>query len=176
VLRLPLKGLGRALREAWIASQADILSYMDADLSSDLKAFPELVAKLSSGACDLATGSRLLRPELTTRSFKRELISRCYNRLIRLMFPNITFSDAQCGFKAITREAAQALLPQVEDTNWFFDTELLILSPLDAPAQNPSTAPAAHLPASNQIKLDQAPETFAASLSGLGINHQANSR
>ena len=119
---------------------------MDADLSTDLAALPALVEALIQSSCPpersevpihrdssirpyaLAIGSRLLRPELTTRSFKRESISRCYNALIRLMFPHVTFSDAQCGFKATTRDAAQALLPHVHDNEWFFDTELLILA------------------------------------------------
>ena len=38
------------------------------------------------------------------------------------------FRDAQCGFKAITRQAAQAIIPQVENNNWFFDTEMLIIA------------------------------------------------
>ena len=36
------------------------------------------------------------------------------------------FSDAQCGFKALRRDAAEKLLPLVEDNEWFFDTELLV--------------------------------------------------
>jgi putative flippase GtrA len=39
-----------------------------------------------------------------------------------------SFSDAQCGFKAIRREAAARLLPLVQDRSWFFDTELLVLA------------------------------------------------
>jgi putative flippase GtrA len=38
------------------------------------------------------------------------------------------FSDAQCGFKAIGRDQARALLPLTQDTGWFFDTELLMLA------------------------------------------------
>ena len=100
---------------------------MDADLSTHLEALPKLIEPLISGQYDLATGSRLLEPKLTTRCLQREFTSRCYNLLIKLMF-RTTFSDAQCGFKAITRSAAQALLPQVQDTGWFFDTELLLLA------------------------------------------------
>ena len=64
---------------------------------------------------------------MVTRQWKREVISRCYNLLIKTLFGN-RFSDAQCGFKAIKCGAAQALLPQVEDNEWFFDTELLLLA------------------------------------------------
>src|ERR1051325_6185624 len=126
VAHLDCKGRGRALKYVWRMSQADILSYMDVDLSTDLGAFPGLIEALSSGKFDVATGSRLKKESQVIRGIKREIISRCYNRLVKSLF-SITFSDAQCGFKAITREAALSLLPMVEDVGWFFDTELLIL-------------------------------------------------
>ncbi|GIW06492.1 MAG: hypothetical protein KatS3mg060_1297 [Dehalococcoidia bacterium] len=124
-LRLEQKGRGRALRTAWLASDADILSYMDVDLSTNLNAFPPLIDAIVTRGYDLATGSRLMPASRTTRSLKREIISRGYNLLIRLLFWH-HFSDAQCGFKAITRQAAHDLVPLVEDQSWFFDTELLL--------------------------------------------------
>jgi len=126
VAHLDQKGRGRAVKQVWSESQAEILSYMDVDLSTDLFAFPPLIESLMCGGFDLAIGSRLLKPSLTSRGYKREIISRSYNRLIKLFF-HTRFSDAQCGFKAITREAASCLLPLVEDDEWFMDTELLIL-------------------------------------------------
>src|SRR5215208_4969361 len=127
VLHLKEKGRGRALKAAWLASEADIVAYMDVDLSTNLWSFLPLVAPLATGHSDLAIGSRLLKGATVTRQWKRELISRCYNLLIKAMFRN-RFSDAQCGFKAVKRSAAQKLLPQVEDGEWFFDTELLLLA------------------------------------------------
>jgi glycosyltransferase involved in cell wall biosynthesis len=127
ISHLDLKGRGRALKQAWLASSADILSYMDVDLSTDLAAYPAMVAALVGGQYDLTTGSRLLAGSRTTRCRKREAISRAYNWLVRTAFQT-RFSDAQCGFKAVTRQAAQKLLPLVEDTGWFFDTELLVLA------------------------------------------------
>ena len=126
-LRLEKRGRGLALRTSWTESQADILSYMDVDLSTDLAAFPILIEALASGGYALATGSRLLRGDLTVRGWKREMLSRGYNILVhRLM--RTRFSDAQCGFKAISRVAAEELLPLVENNHWFFDTELLVLA------------------------------------------------
>jgi hypothetical protein len=115
------------LKRAWLQSEADILCYMDVDLATDLAALPALVDALASGQFDLAIGSRLAPGSRTKRGWKRELISRCYVRLIRAFFP-VRFSDAQCGFKAITRGAARELLPLVQDNGWFFDTELLVLA------------------------------------------------
>lgn len=127
VVRLEGRGRGRALKKVWGESQADILSYMDVDLSTDLKCFPPLIECLLSGHFDIAVGSRLLEASRTTRGFKREFISRGYNLLVKGLF-RTQFSDAQCGFKGITKKAAIQLLPLVEDNNWFMDTELLILA------------------------------------------------
>ena len=126
-MHLPAKGRGRALRTAWSVSRAEVLAYMDVDLSTDLNALLPLVAPLVSGHSDLAIGTRLARGARVTRSRQRELISRCYNRLLRLAL-RARFSDAQCGFKAIRAGAAAELLPLVEDEAWFFDTELLVLA------------------------------------------------
>jgi glycosyltransferase involved in cell wall biosynthesis len=125
VLCVEEKGRGRALKAAWSASGADIVAYMDVDLSTNLWSFLPLVAPLATGHSDVAIGSRLLKGATVTRQWRREVISRCYNLLVKAMFGN-RFSDAQCGFKALKRGAALALLPQVEDDEWFFDTELLL--------------------------------------------------
>ena len=127
VLHLKEKGRGRALKAAWLASEADVLAYMDVDLSTNLWSFLPLVAPLATGHSDVAIGSRLLRGAMVTRQWKREAISRCYNLLVKAMFGN-RFSDAQCGFKAIKRGVARELLPRIEDNEWFFDTELLLMA------------------------------------------------
>jgi glycosyltransferase involved in cell wall biosynthesis len=126
-IHLDEPGRGRAVKHAWGASTADLLTYMDIDLSADLGSFPALVAPLMDGDYDLSVGSRRLNPAMTVRSLKRELISRGYMLLVKALF-QITFSDAQCGFKSITRRAACALLPFVRDNGWFMDTELLVLA------------------------------------------------
>ena len=125
VMHLPRKGRGYALRAAWSTSDAPVIAYMDVDLSTSLPALLPLVAPLLSGHRDVAIGSRLARGAHVIRGPKRELISRGYNLLLKLTLHGC-FSDAQCGFKALTREAAQRLLPLVEDNEWFFDTELLV--------------------------------------------------
>lgn len=126
-LHIPQKGRGRALRAAWLGSDADVLTYMDVDLSTDLAYFPPLVAAIVDEGYDVATGSRLAKGAQTTRSLRREFISRSYNLLIRALFFT-RVSDSQCGFKAVSREAAQQLVPLIENEEWFFDTELLLLA------------------------------------------------
>jgi glycosyltransferase involved in cell wall biosynthesis len=127
VIHLDAKGRGRALKAAWLASEAAVVAYMDVDLSTDLKALLPLVAPLVSGHSQLATGSRLARGARTKRGPKREFISRAYMLVLRLSL-GVGFTDAQCGFKAVRAEVAKQLLPRVEDNTWFFDTELLVLA------------------------------------------------
>jgi glycosyltransferase involved in cell wall biosynthesis len=126
-IRLAQKGRGRALRQAWLQSSADIVCYMDVDLSTRLNHIPELIGAIADGGYDVAIGSRLMKESQTTRSFKRELISRLYNILVKAVLAT-RFSDAQCGFKAVSRNAVAAIVPQIEDQAWFFDTELLVLA------------------------------------------------
>ena len=126
-LRLEQKGRGRALRTTWSASTADVVAYMDVDLSTGLDALLPLVAPLLSGHSDVAIGTRLSGGSRVVRGLKREVLSRSYNFLVHL-FLRGRFSDAQCGFKAMRRDAAAHLLPLVEDQTWFFDTELLVLA------------------------------------------------
>ena len=127
VVRLEQKGRGRALHQVWSDSDAAVLAYMDVDLSTDLAALAPLVAPLISGHSDLAIGTRLGRGSRVVRGAKREIISRCYNLILKSTLA-ARFSDAQCGFKAIRADVARGLLPHVADTGWFFDTELLVLA------------------------------------------------
>jgi glycosyltransferase involved in cell wall biosynthesis len=127
VLHLPQKGRGRALRAAWSSSDAEIVAYMDVDLSTDLRALLPLVAPLVSGHSDLAIGTRLAHGAQVSRSAKREFISRSYNHLLHAAL-RARFSDAQCGLKAVRTAVARDLLPEVSDDGWFFDTELLVLA------------------------------------------------
>ena len=125
VLRLNEKGRGRALAAAWLTSDARVVSYMDVDLSTDLSALLPLVAPVISGHSQVSIGSRLVTGSRVTRGPKREVISRVYNILLRLVL-RVRFKDAQCGFKALRADVARSLLPDVVNCNWFFDPELLI--------------------------------------------------
>lgn len=127
-LVLEVKGRGLALREAWLTSDAEVVSYMDVDLSTDIRHLPELVAMVAERGCDVAIGTRLAKGSKTDRQLKREITSRGYVALIRLTFPRLRISDAQCGFKALNRKAVEAVVPHIENRMWFFDTEMLILA------------------------------------------------
>src|SRR3972149_6096478 len=125
-LRLAKKGRGLALKTAWAKSTSELLSYMDIDLSSDLEYFPKLIGALEKNA-DIAIGSRLAPgAKVHGRTLMREIMSRGYSLLFRTLFWT-SFRDAQCGFKAIKKPVAEKILPLINDTGWFFDSELLII-------------------------------------------------
>jgi len=126
-IRLERKGRGLALNQVWSASDALVLAYMDVDLSTDLDALWPLIAPLMSGHSDVAIGTRLHRDSRVVRGLRREVVSRTYNLMLRT-FLGASFSDAQCGFKAIRADVAAELLPLARDESWFFDTELLVLA------------------------------------------------
>jgi glycosyltransferase involved in cell wall biosynthesis len=127
VIHLDQKGRGRALKRAWLESPADAMCYMDVDLSTDLEMITPLLGAIIEGGADLAYGSRVGRGADIERSLKREINSRGYIAFIKLLFWTKA-TDYQCGFKAISRDAAQALLPHARDGEWFFDTELMIMA------------------------------------------------
>lgn len=127
-VRLEQRGRGRALKRAWAESNADVVAYMDVDLSTDLSVLPQTIAAVDGEGYDIAIGSRLKRgAQVIGRSFKRELISRSYSLIFRAMFL-AGFQDAQCGFKAVSRRAADEVAPLVVDNGWFFDTEMLLIA------------------------------------------------
>jgi glycosyltransferase involved in cell wall biosynthesis len=127
LLQLPQRGRGRALRHAWTQSDAEVVCYTDVDLSTELPALPVLVRAVVEEGYDLGTGSRLLPNSRTVRSLKREFISRCYNLMVKVALWT-SFSDAQCGFKVVSRRVVQEIVPEIKDQAWFFDTELLVLA------------------------------------------------
>jgi hypothetical protein len=115
------------LRKAWSESTADVCAYTDVDLSTDLEHLRDIVDAIAIDGFDVATGSRLLPQSRTTRGIKREFISRSYNLFVKIMLKT-SFSDAQCGFKAVSRRVIEQVMPDVRDDSWFFDTELLAVS------------------------------------------------
>jgi glycosyltransferase involved in cell wall biosynthesis len=126
-VHLDEKGRGRAIKQVWQESDALVVAYMDVDLSTGLDALLPLVAPLLSGHAEIAVGTRLASGARVERGRKRAFISRCYNLILHASLAS-SFSDAQCGFKAVRTDVAKSVLPLVEDNGWFFDTEMLMIA------------------------------------------------
>lgn len=120
------KGKGGAIRAAWEKYDADIYIFMDADLSTDLTTLPELIASIYRG-CDIAYGSRIHKDSQVSRTFFRKCVSFFYRLVLKIILCT-KIQDAPCGFKAINNRIKKEVLPRVKNNEWFFDSELLILS------------------------------------------------
>ncbi len=120
-------GRGRAIANAFKASSGDVLVYLDVDLSTDMRHLKELIDAVAVEGYDIAIGSRLLKESETERPFKRDIASRVYNFLVRVMLGS-KLRDHQCGFKAFRRDSVLKILDEVKDRHWFWDTELLVIA------------------------------------------------
>jgi len=126
--RLEEKGRGRAIKRVWSQSNADYCTYMDLDLSTDLVHLPKIIHALENGY-DIAIGSRLAKgAKVEGRTLLREITSRTLNFFFIQAFFQTHFTDAQCGFKGVTKHVVEELLPHILDNDWFFDGELLIVA------------------------------------------------
>lgn len=126
-LYIAQRGKGIAIRLAWLGEGADIYIFMDADLATDLRALPSLVNAVSQEGYDLACGSRFQYGSLVKRTAFRKFISLGYRTILRLVF-GLKTKDAPCGFKAINQRLKEEVLPLISSNEWFFDSELVILS------------------------------------------------
>ena len=126
-LSIKEKGRGIALRTAWLNSNADVCTYMDIDLATDLSHIPEIVEPILEKKTEIAFGTRWHSKSQVNRKFLRGVLSWSYNFILRY-FLGLHVSDAQSGFKAISQKAAKKLIPLVRNNEWFFDTELLLIA------------------------------------------------
>ena len=118
------QGRGKALKNAFSEAKGDIVCYYDVDLATDLDHLKELIDSIRNGA-DIATGSRLMKNSDIVRTTDREIASRGYNLLVRLILKS-RLCDHQCGFKAFNKKQLLKLLPFVYSLHWFWDTEVLV--------------------------------------------------
>jgi len=126
LFELSEKGKGLAIRRSWEKhlNDADVFLFMDADIAADVSALPALIQPLLQKTADVVCGSRFVPGATCTRRLRREFASRLYRSFQRVIL-DLPVKDAQCGFKAITAQAARQLLPLCQETGWLFDTELL---------------------------------------------------
>ena len=127
-IRVEEKGVGPALQSSWGQSTADIVGYMDLDLATNLKHFPEALRALASGH-DLVYASRLVKGAvIRERKPIREFSSRVFN-LIARNYLGVHFSDGMCGFKFMKREVFKKLYEGgARSKTWFFSAELLAVA------------------------------------------------
>lgn len=123
-------GKGSGIGHSWSRSKADIMTYMDIDLSTDIEAFPNLVAQIENGY-EISIASRYLPESVVVRSLKRKIVSVGYHKFFMKYFLGAKrYTDAQCGFKAVSRKVVEEILPLVRNRYWFFESEMLYIAQL----------------------------------------------
>lgn len=121
-------GKGSGIIHSWSRSAADIISYMDIDLSTDIRGFSHLVDMIKAGY-DIAIGSRYHPDSTVERSFKRRIVSASYHKIfMKIILGARTYTDGQCGFKAVSPRVVKEILPLVRNRNWFFESEMLYIA------------------------------------------------
>src|SRR5450432_2077080 len=122
------RGKGYSVRNGMLNARGEVLVFSDADLSSPIEEAKKLFAAIDSGA-DIVIGSRWLQPETQThrQSLLRQFYGRLFNLALRVLL-GLNFKDTQCGFKAFTRNSAQAIFPLQKIERWGFDPEVLYLA------------------------------------------------
>ncbi len=120
-------GKGEAILRAFKNSESDVVVHMDVDLSTHLKHLKELIDSVEVDGYDIATGSRLMKESRTQRPTRRDIASKGYNFLIRLLLRS-KLHDHQCGFKAFKKQVILEFRKDIKDNHWFWDTEVLILA------------------------------------------------
>jgi hypothetical protein len=123
----PNPGKGHGVLSAWKSSNADIMSYMDVDLATDIKDFKNLIEKIVKGY-DVSVGSRYHKKSKVHRKLIRVFISRVYQIFFLKLFMGAKYKDAQCGFKAVNKKVVKEVLPLIKDGNWFFESEMMFIA------------------------------------------------
>lgn len=120
------RGKGAALTDGFDALETLRLGFVDADASTPAEAFADVVGALDRGA-DVAVGSRRVEGAHAERPLHREVLGRGLSWLARRMI-GIQLGDYQCGAKAMTREAWQAIRSDVREEGFAWDMEALALA------------------------------------------------
>jgi dolichyl-phosphate beta-glucosyltransferase len=124
----PNRGKGGAVKAGMLAAQGRYVLFTDADQSTPIGEVEKLLAKLEAGY-DVAIGSRAIpgaeveQPQV----WYRMLAGKLFGAGTRL-FCIRGIHDTQCGFKAMKREVAQKIFPQVTSNTAIFDIELLVVA------------------------------------------------
>ncbi len=102
----------------------DYLGFLDADLSTDLADFDDLVKTIESSEFKIVSGSRIARMGANiTKKSARKIISLTINFIIRKIL-SMDFKDTQCGAKIFHKDVIGIAFDKKFVTQWLFDVEI----------------------------------------------------
>lgn len=127
-IRTPEKGVGTAIREGVRQNRADIVGYMDIDLSTNISHISDMYRIFETREdVEIVNASRLNKDSNTVgRKWYRNITSHGLAFLVRTVF-GVSATDVICGFKFFRKEAIAKLMEEAADDNgWFYLIELLV--------------------------------------------------
>lgn len=122
------RGKGYSVRAGMLQARGEVVLFTDSDLSAPIEEAERLFNAIEAGAV-IAIGSRWLEADRQTQRqpLYRQFFGRCFNAVTRAVM-RLPFADTQCGLKAFTHEAAQAVFPLQTIEGWGFDPEILLIA------------------------------------------------
>lgn len=118
-------GKGGAILRGMDEARGERIGFVDADGATPPESFFAMVERIERGDAGLVIANRW-HPDsrITPQPWRRRVISRIFNILVRLLF-GVRTSDTQCGAKLWTRDTQRAIRPCIGITRWAFDVDLL---------------------------------------------------
>jgi len=122
------RGKAEAVRQGmlFMAQKADLdyIGFLDADLSTNLTDFDDLVSTIENSNYKIVSGSRISRMgAYITKESARKIISLTINFIIRKIL-SMDFKDTQCGAKIFHKEVIDISFGKKFVTQWIFDVEV----------------------------------------------------
>jgi len=121
-------GKGGAVRRGMLAASGAVRLFMDADHSTHIREVTKVLPAIHAGA-DVVIASRQHPDSDIPRhqSWLREHMGMSFNLLMKSCV-DLSFQDTQCGFKAFSARAADAVFARAKLDGFSFDVELLFLA------------------------------------------------
>ncbi len=116
------RGRGRSVQDGFELARGTVVGYIDIDLEHSPDALLPMVLDCLDGVCDGVVGARVLGDGAA--SPLRRFLSAGYKRIVHACLA-LDVSDSEAGLKVFRREPLLAVLPDLEDEAWFWDTELV---------------------------------------------------
>ncbi len=120
-------GKGWVTKQGMLAAVGDIRVFMDADNSTKIDEMTNFLPFFDQGF-DVVLGSRRIAGANVAKdqNRSREFLGWVFRTIVHTLVP-VGVTDTQCGFKAFTAVATNAIFPQQTIFRWAFDVEILSL-------------------------------------------------
>jgi len=122
-------GKGFSVKKGCLAARGKVVAFTDADLSYPISEVEKPLKMIMEKRADVAIGSRTVSGAriAVANSPLRKIMSKVFNLFVRLIAIK-GIGDTQCGFKAMSREAARDIFSRQTMMGFSFDVEIIYLA------------------------------------------------